>query len=177
MKILVLYASVTKTTEECVNILKEKLSGQEVTLCDVGKNTFNGKLSDYDSVIVGGPVRYGKLHKAVREFLSKNAEELEKQKTAYFLCAAFADRIDDYFEDILTPTQRKNAVCLSNFGGDLSVYKQKNFFMKLLVRSMRNEITENGETDDIATTRVLPTVNPTEISKLADIVTGRNILS
>ena len=55
--------------------------------------------------------------------------------------------------------------------------KQKNFFMKLLVRSMRNEITENGETDDIATTRVLPTVNPTEISKLADIVTGRNILS
>ena len=111
----------------------------------------------------------------MREFLVKNAEELEKQKTAYFLCAAFADRIDDYFEDFLTTAQRKKAVCLSNFGGDLSVDKQKNFFMKLLVRSMRNEITENGETDDIATTRVLPTVNPTEISKLADTVTGRNI--
>ncbi len=177
MDILVVYASLTGTTEECVNILKEKLSGQNVTLCNIGKKSFDKKLSDHDTIIVGGPIRYGKLHKSVREFLKENANDLADTKTAYFLCAAYADRIDDYFEDILTPTQRKNAVCLSNFGGDLAVDKQKNFFMKLLVRSMRNEISENGETDDIATTRVLPTVNPTEISKLADIVTGRNIRS
>ena len=75
----------------------------------------------------------------------------------------------------LTFSGEKNAVCLSSFGGDLSIDRQKNLFMKLIVKSMRNEITENGETDDIATTRVLPTVNPTEIRKLADIITGRNL--
>jgi menaquinone-dependent protoporphyrinogen oxidase len=175
MKILIIYASVTGTAEECVNILKNNLSGHDVTLCDLGKRSFDGDLTEYDSVVVGGPVRYGKLHKSVSSFIKENATALETIKTSYFLCAAFSDRIDDYFEIFLTPTQRKNSVCLSNFGGDLSVDKQKNFFMKLLVRSMRNEITENGETDDIATTRVLPTVNPTEISKLADIITGKNI--
>ena len=175
MKILIIYASVTGTVEECVNILKNNMSGQSVTLCNIEKEAPNGELSDYDTVIVGGPVRHGRLHKSVLSFLRNNAEALEKLRAAYFLCAAYADRVDEYFESFLTPTQRKNAVCLSNFGGDLSVYKQKNFFMKLLVRSMRNDIIENGETDDIATTRVLPTVNPTEISKLADTVTGRNI--
>ena len=175
MKILIIYASVTGTTEACINILKEKLSGQEITVCDLAKDRVKTDLSSFDSVIVGGPVRYGKLHKAVAGFIKENSTALESIKTSYFLCAAFSDRIDDYFEDFLTPTQRKNAVCLSSFGGDLSIDKQKNFLMKLIVRSMRNEIAENGETDDIATTRVLPTVNPTEISKLADIVMGRNI--
>ena len=173
MKILIIYATVTGTTEECVSILKKNLTAHDLTVCDIEKSNDFGAIDEYDTIIVGGPIRYGRIHKSVGKFLRENSEKLEKQRTAYFICAGFAERADDYFEDILTPMQRKNALCLSNFGGDLSIHKQKNWFMKLLVRFMRNDIRENGETDDIATTRVLPTVNPTEISKLSDIVSGR----
>ena len=111
MKILIIYASVTGTSKKCVDILKNNLAGHSVTVRDLeGEKVSEESLSDYDTVIVGGPVRYGKLHKSVQRFIKEREDELSAHRTAYFLCAAYADRIDDYFEDFLTDRQRKNAV-------------------------------------------------------------------
>lgn len=172
MRIAIIYASETGTTAECIQILREKIKNHEVNVFDVEKEQPNS-LADYDAIVVGGPVRYGKLQKAIRAYIRANADVLENKSTVYFVCCAYADRTDEYFEDNLTKKQLKNAVATVNFGGTLKTEKQKNPIMRMAVRRMRNEIIEAGESDDEYESRILPEINTTEISKTADIITGR----
>ncbi len=172
MKIAIIYAGKTGTTRECAEILKMRLSGQDVEIFDLDTDTVPS-LDGFDTVVIGGPVRFGKLHKRVQKYLSENSDTLAAHRTVYFVVCAYADRTDEYFEDFLTLEQRRSALFLTNFGGTLKLDRQKNIFMKLLVRSMRNDILENGDSDDEAMVRILPEINPSEISKVSDIICSR----
>ncbi len=169
MKIAIIYATKTGTTRECTEILKMRLPGQQVEVFDLDR-TSPPEPSAFDAVIVGGPIRFGKLHKSVKRYLTGNARALAAARTAYFIVCGYADRFDEYCEDSFTPEQRRNAVCIANFGGTLKIDRQKNIFTKLLVRSLRNDIIENGDSDDESAARILPEINPTEISKVADMI-------
>ena len=172
MKIAIIYAGKTGTTRDCVEILKNKLSGQEVSVFDLDVDTPT-ELQRFDTVVIGGPVRFGKLHKSVRKYLAERSDELASLRVVYFVVCAYADRVDEYFEDFLTHEQRRSALWTANFGGTLKLDRQKNLFMKLLVRAMRNDIMENGDSDDESMVRILPEINPGEISKTADIICSR----
>ena len=171
MNFLIAYTSVTDTTKECAELLASHLSGHNVTLARLEDKI--PPLSEFDAVVIGAPVRFGKTHKAIRKFIKERRDELLASKCAYFLCCAYADRADEYFEDMLGRELLGSAFLTVNFGGTLSVDRQNNFFMKQLVKALRNEIEENGENDDESMSRILPTINTTEISKTADIITGR----
>lgn len=173
MKILIVYSSTTGTTAECAEMLSEKLAPKhDVTRVNI-ESEAAPELSEYGMTVVGGSVRYGKFSKKMRKFLSDNREALEKGRTAYFLCCAYTERTDEYFEDMLTAEMRRNAVLTDCFGGTLKVERQKGFFMKLLVRAMRNEIIEHGESDDESATRILPEIVPTEINRAAERIMSK----
>ncbi len=172
MKIAIMYATKTGTTRECAEILKMRLPGQEVETFDLAHDVPPAP-DAFDAVIIGGPIRFGKLHKSVKRYLTDHADAIAASRTAYFVVCAYADRFDEYCEDNFTSEQRRRAVCISNFGGTLKIDRQKNIFMKLLVRSLRNDIVENGDSDDESASRILPEINPTEISKVADLICGK----
>ena len=166
MKILIAYAGRVGVTAECAELLKKELAGRDVTLADL--NAATPKLGEYDTVVIGTAIYYGKPEKAVLKFIKEKANELENRRFAGYVCAAFADRADEYIEDTFLPRLRRGAIDCVYFGGELKPEKQKNFLMRAIVRSMRNEITENGDSDDESIARILPEINTSEIAKLAD---------
>ena len=166
MKILIAYAGRAGVTKECAELLKKELYGREVTLCDLKKEI--PKPEDFDTVIVGSAIYFGKAEKTARSFLRANAKELAKKRFGGFVCCAFSDMADKYIEETFSPELRRVAVDCAYFGGELKPDKQKNFFYKMLVRTMRNEIINNGDSDDESEIRILPEINPSEIVKFAD---------
>lgn len=168
MKILIVYASVTGTTTECVRLLRHFLRRRKPTVVDLEKDVPDP--SDYDTVIVGGPVRHAKLHPAVVNYLERYGEVLKTKKTGYFIVCGFADEAEEQIEKCIPKELRASAFDAVSFGGTLDVSKQKRFRDKLYVRFMRNTITDTGDgdaTEDGEFTRVLPTVNPETISRFA----------
>lgn len=171
MKILIAYATKTGTTKECAELLASKLKGHDITFARADGSV--PSFSEFDTVVIGTPIRFGRAHKAVRRLLRERRDELAAAKCAYFVTCAYSDRVHEYFSDMLTKEQRGAACLMANFGGELRVDRQKNFIMKQVVRTMRNDIEENGDNDDESMARILPTINETEISKAADIIAGR----
>ena len=90
MKIAIIYAGKTGTTRDCVEILKNKLSGQEVSVFDLDVDTPT-ELQRFDTVVIGGPVRFGKLHKSVRKYLAERSDELAFGNV-HFYCDFFGSR-------------------------------------------------------------------------------------
>ena len=168
MKLLIAYATVTGTTTECVRLLRHFLQRRKPTIVDLEQETPD--LSEYDAVVVGGPVRHAKLHPAVADFIRKNAEELKRKKTGYFIVCGFADEAEEQIDKIFPRDLQDAAFDTVSFGGTLDVSKQRNWKDKLYVRFMRNTITDTGDddaTEDGEFTRVLPTINPDTISRFA----------
>ncbi len=166
MKILIAYAGRVGVTKECAELLEKELCGREITLCDLKKDT--PMLDDFDTVVVGSAIYFGKAEKTVRSFLRANAKELKEKKFGGFVCCAFSDMADKYIEETFSAELRRAAVDCAYFGGELKPDKQKNFFYKMLVKTMRNEIINNGDSDDESEMRILPEINPSEIVKFAD---------
>ena len=171
MKVLVVYATKTGSTRECAQMLKESLAPHTVTLCDAAKEDISP--DGYDKVIVGTYIRFGKGAKSVLAYLKKHEDALKSARASYFICCAYADMADTYIEELLGDELFRHAEYTANFGGTLKTDRQKNFIMKLIVRAMRNDIVENGESDDEAFCRTLPELLPSEINKFADILSAR----
>ena len=126
--------------------------GGNVTLCDLDRET--PALSDYDLVIVGGSVRFGKVRRATVDFLRDHAAELAAKPLGIYLCCGFGHEFEGYREKWIPEELRRTAFCVTTFGGTLSPENQS-FFDKLLIRWMRSTIIES-ELDDGEYTPTLP---------------------
>lgn len=169
MKILIAYASVTGTTTECVKLLRHFLQRRRPTIVDLTLATPDP--SEYDAIIVGGPIRHAKLHPTVAKYIRDNAEILKSKKTGYFIVCGFADEAEEQLERVFPKELRDSAYDVVSFGGTLDISKQKSWKDKLYVRFMRNTITDTGDGDAVEDgeyTRVLPTINPDTISRFAE---------
>lgn len=94
MKILIAYAGKTGTAAECAEILRGELRGAEVTVADL--TVTHPDPDGFDVVIVGGSVRYGKLPKPLRAYLSERQTELEASVHGLFLCCGSGHDFEDY---------------------------------------------------------------------------------
>ena len=70
MKILIGYASKTGTTKSCAERLKAELKRKDTVLVDLELETPD--LKDYDLVVLGSSVRFGKARKKFNEYLKAN---------------------------------------------------------------------------------------------------------
>lgn len=82
--ILLIYASVDGQTKKISNFLSEQLEqeGKKMVLYDVDE--FDGKLENFDKIIIGSSIRYGVHHKSLIEFINVNKHILDLRKTAFF---------------------------------------------------------------------------------------------
>lgn len=163
MKILIAYASRNGTVAECVRRLREHLKNVDVTLADLSLETPDA--AQYDIVITGSSVRFGKLLKPERMFLEGQKEILLQKSLALFLCCGYAHEYEYYREKLFPKELSDHAYQNLYFGGSLRK-EGLGFFDKMVVRSMRSAIIES-EIDDGEYTPSLPAILPENVEILA----------
>ena len=165
MKILIAYASKTGTSREMCTLLASLLPNHEVTLADLATATPDPQGFDY--IVLGAPVRMGKLHRAARAYIKEWGEHIATRPHTLFLCCAFADQFENYAEMLYPARLLESAEEVLYFGGELDLSRQRGFD-KLLVRMMRSSIQESE--DDEA---MLPGRLPEHVRMLADRLRAR----
>ena len=141
MKILIVYASKTGTTEKCVGILGQNF--KDVTIINLTAIQ-NEDINKYDLIIIGSPIRMGMIHKKVKEFINKNTEILKNKKVAYFICCGFAENYQQYFEQNISKQLLEKAITYDTFGGEMILEKQKGFD-KFIVKMVSKSIAQGRE--------------------------------
>ena len=160
MNILIAYASKSGTCQKAAELLKELLPNHAVTLADLEKTT--PVAGDFDYIVLGGPIRMNKVHKALRGFLKAHADEVAARPHALFLCCAFAEQFENYLERTFPAPLLERAEATVYFGGELDPAKQRGLD-KLLTRMLRSSILESEEDD-----AMLPGFLPEHVRLLAD---------
>lgn len=132
MKLGILYATKSGTTEKCAYLLKELLPNTEV----IEINNQEIFLQNYDFIIFGAPIRYGFIHKAVKSFLNQNKECLMNKKVGYFLCGTFKNQIDEVIKNNINKQLYRNARLISCFGGEIN-FEKLSGFEKIIIRIIK----------------------------------------
>jgi len=140
MKTIIVYTSKTGTTEKCVNILKQALKDAAV----IDLNQTEPALAEYDLVIIGSPIRVGKIDAKIKVFINQNKELLKTKKTAYFICCGFEKDTERYFKTNIPDDLLKMAVIYCSFGGEMDLAKQKGID-KMIVRLVK--MSKEGKKD------------------------------
>lgn len=84
VKTAIIYSSVDGQTLKICNKLKEVFdqNNQDIELFSI--DDFNGKVLDYDRLIIGASIRYGVHNKKIIDFINIHKKELDSIKTAFF---------------------------------------------------------------------------------------------
>ena len=172
MKILIAYASVTGCSRECAGILADKLSPREVHVVDL--NVSFPDPADYDVVVLGAPVRMGRMHKKFREYIKANREMLKEGKYGFFVCGALPDEAESNIKKAIGKELFEGAFEIEYFGGEMKVEKQKGLISKLFVKSVRNKAHESQEPGYEGEMILLPEILPENIARFADTVKAIN---
>ncbi|MBQ7829778.1 MAG: hypothetical protein IJ345_05860 [Clostridia bacterium] len=169
MKIAVIYASVGGTTRECAELLKKDLKTHTVELFDLSKS--EPDLSEYDTLVIGFPIRMGKAIKRARGFIKKHADELISYRVAYYICCGFVDCFEEYAVKVIPRALYESAIAISCLGGSLEPSRFKGLD-RLVVKAVRAEILGGGENGEQRGDMSLPTVMDENISQFADKIKG-----
>ena len=161
MRILIAYATKTGTCKQAAEQLAEQLPNHTVTLADLAETT--PVLGDFDYIVLGGPIRLNKAHKALRHFLKEKDAELCAVPHTVFLCCAFPEQFENYLEMTYSAALLESADDAMYFGGELDLSKQKGFLDRMITKMLRNAIRESE--DDEA---MMPGYLPEHVRLLAD---------
>ncbi len=135
MKTLIVYSTKYGSTEKCVEMLKQELTG-EVDLCNL-KHNKKPNIDNYDNVIIGGPVFIGKLKKDVSTFVKKNLNQLLEKRVGLFICGIRpgeegVNQLYGYPKSLLD-----HAVTKEIFGGEIT-FNKMNFIDRKLTKMVSN---------------------------------------
>lgn len=94
MKIIILYSTVDNYTIKICNKIKNTIEaeGNLVSMVSIDNKEIN--LNDFDTIIIGASVRYGKHNKKVYQFIEENQEILERKSNAFFSVNIVARKAD-----------------------------------------------------------------------------------
>lgn len=163
MKILIAYASKTDTAKNCAHYLQSLLEGVQSDIADL-EQAFPDP-AEYDAVILGSSVRFGRIRPVMKRFLKQYEKALGEIPHGLFLCCGFGHTFDEYAERQFSARLRDTAFAVMNFGGLLKLEKAsvwERFFL-YRVRCMIRET----EIDDMEYTPTLPGILPENISRMA----------
>ena len=163
MNVLIAYSSKYGTVKECVRRLQDALRNLSPVAVDLDRETPD--LAQYDVVLLGTSVYFGKARPAFRAFVKAHEAELCQKSLGLFFCCGLAHEYDYYQEKIFSAKLRDAAFGLFYFGGVLKV-ESPTLFDRWLLHSMRSSIMEN-EIEDGEYTPSLPGILPETIEKLA----------
>ena len=116
MNILIAYASKSGTTETCVHMLENHFNGH-ATLVDLTQTDPSPDV--FDIILIGGPIRFGRLHTSVKKFMKNHLEELKQKKVALFICCGFVDDAEQHIQNNFPLELVEQAKIIECFGGEI----------------------------------------------------------
>ncbi len=137
-KILITYATTDGQTKKICSKIKANLeSANSVTLVEIKDNDYD--LNDFDKIIIGASIRYGKHSKEVFSFFDYNKSILKTKKNVFFSVNVVARKeekntpeTNPYMLKALEQIQTKPQL-LSVFAGKIDYPKYK-FIDKHMIR-------------------------------------------
>jgi menaquinone-dependent protoporphyrinogen oxidase len=123
MEIIIVYAGNTGSTEKVAGMLNQRLKNVRV----VNLLHEEPDISEYDVVVIGSNVRFGRLQKKVKNFITKNESVILEKKVAYYICCGFSDKYKEHFENNVPKELLNSAITYDTFGGEMDIEKQKGF--------------------------------------------------
>ncbi|HCX73544.1 MAG TPA: hypothetical protein DHM37_07495 [Candidatus Cloacimonas sp.] len=143
MKIIIIYASKHQTTQECSLILQRELDG-EADLVPLS-NVSEFQIKQYDALVVGAPVYYGKPAKEVRKFLEKKQKLLLSKKIYLFLSSK--EETSEYFEAY--PQKIIEYARAKIFVGSKLEFKNLSLIERLIMRAIKAKTYSDIKTERI----------------------------
>ncbi|MFD0589375.1 flavodoxin domain-containing protein [Paenibacillus sp. GCM10027627] len=113
MGVLLLYATKTGATAQCIKVLAEEIS--QCTICNL--EVEKAAIEEFDHIILGAGVRDGKIYKPIRDFIKKNHNELLNKRVGYFICNEKPKETEQIIERNIPADLKEAAICIESFGG------------------------------------------------------------
>ena len=130
MKVLILYMSKNGSTEKTVERLSSLLGYNTSTTINL-QNQEVPSLEQFDTVIIGGSIYFGKIQKKIKQFCSDRLDELFTKKVGLFLCYLDEKNRHEEFLDAFPGELIDHAKATGLFGGEIS-FNKMNFFEKII---------------------------------------------
>ncbi len=132
MKILIVYASNHGTTAKVVEKLSRLIGYNRCKSVNI-RETTPPALDNFNSVIIGGSVHYGRVQRKIRKYCEKNLDELLTKQIGLFICyinqkEEIKEYIDSYPAELI-----QHAHAEGFFGGELKLEKM-NLLERYLVK-------------------------------------------
>ena len=134
MKTLILYATKYGSTKHCASLLSDMLPGT-IAVHQINEHV---ALSQFDRIIVGSPIRMGRVNNKIKNFCEKNKTFLLTKDVSLFLCCSFAEHAQNYFDTNFDRALLKHCTLKSCFGGILDPARLRGFdrfFIKAAAKS------------------------------------------
>lgn len=167
MNLFAIYDTRTGTTPLALHMLERELQRHTLTVQDLrdGSPTPD-QLDRYDAILVGGPVRYGKLIGRLRMYLERNETALLSHPLGLFYLCGFADKAEAY-EDLFADALRRHAFAVSCFGGELNPARARGLD-KVMMKAIRSQALTGGDNGWGAENITLPSLSDSAIAQFAD---------
>ncbi len=134
MKTLIIYSSKYGTTEKCARIINEGIKRKSEIISI--ENISTKDISEYDQIIIGSSVYYGRISNSIVKFCDSSLEELKNKRIAFYLCSN-NDGINK-IEDVIANELCEKADVITRFGGDLNISKMS-FIHKLIAKMVSGQ--------------------------------------
>ena len=121
MKTLIAYTSKTGTTSRVIQRIARSLG--DCVCVDLRQETPN--VADYDRVIIGSPIRMGRLSHSVSSFIKSNLEEITTRPYGLFILCGLTAAGEEQLREVYDAALRNGAVACACFGGELNLENLK----------------------------------------------------
>lgn len=141
MKTLIIYASTYGFTRDCVQMLRDNLTG-ETDLVDINKDKLPS-LDDFDIILIGGSIYMGQIQKKIKKYCLTNLDALKSKQLGFFVCCGSDENAGDYFKNSFPEILLEKASVTENFGGEMRP-DQMNFFHKFITKMVAKNEAQNN---------------------------------
>lgn len=139
-KILVIYSTMFGSTTEIAKFIAKELTDSDfnVDTMHVGDQV---NLKDYDSVIIGSPIKFDRWLIEAKNFVKENKEVLKNKKVIYFFaCMTLSkeskstkSRADSYVKELINLVPEVKPITVKGFAGAID-FKKIPLYLKIPLR-------------------------------------------
>ncbi|MFS0784368.1 flavodoxin domain-containing protein [Bacillus sp. 1P06AnD] len=138
MSCFIVYATKYGSTERCAEYLQQQIPDSKIANLE---NT-DPSLTDMDTIIIGTPIRFGQIHKAVRQFITQHERALMNRNVLLFLCCGVEKQAEQYFQANFPKELSGHALVKAVMGGELPMQNATrfdSFILRMVQKKMFNE--------------------------------------
>ena len=157
MKVLIVYATRTGTTERAARMLAGHFPGAH--LCDLREKSPDP--SDYDIILFGSGIYFGRILRPLRNWLNEYWEVIRPKIKGVFICNALIDEVPELMRSNFSLELRNASVVVDSFGGEYSP-KNLNAYERTRLKLTHKALLEGRVTE------LVPCILPDRVKAFAD---------